>query len=106
MLNEDGTATYTFGKATRTLRRPNLAEYRELIEFLNRDSEKTTEFGTKIDKAVEWWDLVCTTLAGEGLPKKDDKVDQTKIDPALITDASMIELVVHWQTVPSLPGER
>lgn len=122
-LNEDGTATFELKKVTRVCRRPNLKEYRELVEALSSGDGKKDNITVRISLALEWWDTVFTLLAGEGLLKtkkldgegkvvKDENdepimiIDETKLEPWLITDVVIVGLIAHWQTFPSPPGDR
>lgn len=121
-FNDDGTADFEFPKFSRKVRRPNLKEYRELVERLTGDVAESA-VKVRISEVLSWWDTVFTTLAGEGLPRtkkvdeegktvKDENdepvmiIDEAKLEPWLITDQMIVGLVAHWQTFPSPPGDR
>lgn len=133
-LNEDGTAVFEFGGIIRTLRRPKLIEYREVLEDLGEFREEilraaeaakraaetgdasqvpSVKIGEQLDKLLSWLDSVFVTLAGEGFPRvektQDDGsvvlvIDEGKLEPWLLAGQVVTDLVQHWQTVPSRHG--
>jgi hypothetical protein len=137
-LNEDGTAVFEFDGLIRTLRRPKLGQYRTLIESLGEFREEVLQaakaaedgadaaplkIGEQLDKLLDWFDGVFTSLAGEGLPRRTayfdgqgketteelavssgQVIDQDRLEPWLLSGQVVTDLIQHWQTVPSRRG--
>lgn len=131
-LNPDGTITLGIDDITRQLRRPNLGEYRLLMEAYGKIRDDITDFvanpgdeeNTESEQVtnrnlvtvavrvvVEWLDLVSVTLAGEGLPRVEldagkSVVDESKLEAWLVNTGTIAEVIAHWQTRPSRRGGR
>ena len=117
-LNDDGTATFEFDGITRVLKRPTLRQYRTAVEALGgrkdtllgatKDGDiESVGVGVQLDALVEWFDVVFTDLAGEGLPKTaDGEIDEDRLPSWLLSGTIVQGLVGHWQAVPSHRGGR
>jgi hypothetical protein len=110
-LKTDGTAVFHFDDITRTLKRPTLREYRELVESLGNlrdelieasggDTEVNVPVKLQFDKLLGWLDEVCQTLSGEPLP------DEDSLPPWVLSPQIAGDLVTHWSTIPSHRGGR
>ena len=124
-LNPDGTAVLHLPDGqTRVFRRPKLRQFRELVEGLTR-AQKSLEADKAAQEAAEkeaaekgtpvelpdisvvradevmlgWLNEVVSVLApGTAALTEDD------VEPWMTTTGITTALVVHWRTVPSLPG--
>jgi len=112
-LKADGTAVFHFDDITRTLKRPTLRQYRELVESLGamRDKliaasdaangeEVNVPVALQFDELLGWLGQVCETLSGESLP------DEDLLPPWVLSPQIAGDLVTHWSTIPSHRGGR
>lgn len=118
-LNPDGTAALHLPDGgTRVLRRPKLRQFRELVEGLtraqksleaDRDAQEAAEKAgepppdispVRADEVMLAWLNEAITVLAPGTPT----LTEDDVEPWMTTTGITTALVVHWRTVPSLPG--
>lgn len=124
-LRDDGTVHLIFSGIQRTLKRPTLGEYRELVEALGEEGSSSpgdSAVKIRVDQMVAWLDKVTLSLAGEGLPRTallNKETGEVVLDeannPVLIVDEKKlpswvsgqelaVDLIRQWQTIPNRRG--